>query len=164
MSAKWDWLSGAIFASPLVEAENHAGNVKEVHPLLAGGRSTRPASISAVPRAHQSRHEAVHNLCSRKASEPRGNPGSRSGCLDPIPPGCRHRVEQFVARQNRLRSEGWQLLAQCIDADLSTNMTERRIATVSLADKSTCAAKISRSPEFEHRSVQSYGESKKSNR
>ena len=29
----------------------------------------------------------VHGLCSRRTSEPWANPGNRSGCLDPMPPG-----------------------------------------------------------------------------
>ena len=47
--------------------------------------------LSAVPRSQ-------HDLCSRRTNHPRADPGSRRVCFAPMPPGCRHRVEQFVAR------------------------------------------------------------------
>ena len=66
-SAKWDGKKRANLACPLVVRESHAGKVKEVQQLLAG---ETPSSLYAVPKAHQSRDEAVHNVCSKKPVSP----------------------------------------------------------------------------------------------
>ena len=82
VSAKWHGRSRVIFACPLEVGESHPGNVKEVQHLLAGGRSTRPSSHSAGPRAHQSRDGAVHDFCSRSGTahgqETKGKSGGRA--------------------------------------------------------------------------------------
>ena len=47
--------------------------LQKVQHQLAGRRSTRLSSLSAVPRAHQGRDKTVHDLCSRRTSPPRAN-------------------------------------------------------------------------------------------
>ena len=90
-SAKWDGRSRAISACTLVVRKRHAVNVSAAP--SRGGMKYETFLPFCCPQIH-----AVHDLCSRRTSQYPANPGSRSGCLDPVPPGCRHRVEQFVAR------------------------------------------------------------------
>ena len=45
------------------------------------------STFSAVSRAHEKQRENCPRLVLRKTSQPRANPGSRSGCFDPKPPG-----------------------------------------------------------------------------
>ena len=67
---------------------------------LAGGKKYETFFPFRCPWSPPSRDGAVHDLRSRRTSQPRANPGSRSGCLNPMPPGCRHRLQQFVALSN----------------------------------------------------------------
>ena len=94
VSAKWDGRSRAIFACSLVVG----GGIQDMLKCAAfsrGGvwlwtlwgvsstclwifrqnctRSTKPASLCAVPKAHQSRDGPVHHLCAPRTSQPRAN-------------------------------------------------------------------------------------------
>ena len=125
--------------------------------LREGGvRDLLPFPLS--PRAHQSRGEAVHDLCTRKPVSPELIHEAAADvlirCHQVVVIACNSllRAEQCVCASRVL-----QLLAQRIDADLFTKMTNRRTATrfqVAL----DVTVKNSQSPEMEHRSVLSYRE------
>ena len=108
VSARWDGIEGPTLLSPRSGREPSRKFSRGAAPSR-GRKKYKPSSLSAVHRAHQSRDVAVHGLYSRRTSQPR-----RTGCLNPVPPDCRHCVEQ----NNAFAQQGSQLSAQRIDADL----------------------------------------------